>query len=240
MRKILIISTFILLLGGGASYWIWGRSHGSGVTFRTEPVTRGELLASVGGSGTLQPEEVVDLGTQVAGLIKSFGVGTDGKPIDYMSPIDTGTVLARIDDSLYAAKVDQSRASVKSAQNKLEQAKAKVDEAVANTNKTRADLKQAQARANQSTRDWNRAKSIVNTGGISPADYDAAQSTFEVNNAAVTVDEAIIVQAPMCVRRSAMPKRPWPWPRQSSARTKSTSVIARSLRPSRERSSTAG
>jgi multidrug efflux pump subunit AcrA (membrane-fusion protein) len=59
-----------------------GRAACSGVTFRTEPVTRGELLATVGGTGTLEPEEVIDVGTQVGGLIKEFGSGTDGKPVD--------------------------------------------------------------------------------------------------------------------------------------------------------------
>jgi HlyD family secretion protein len=166
-----------------------------GVSFRTETVTHGDLIATVGGTGTLEPEEVIDVGTQVAGLIKEFGKGTDGETIDYGSPVDKATILAHIDDSLYAAKAEQSRALVKSAREKLEQAKARVDEAVANTNKTRADLKQAQARANQTARDWTRAESIKNTGGISPADYDAAQSAFEVNNAAVSVAEAIIVQS---------------------------------------------
>jgi hypothetical protein len=34
---------------------------------------------------------VIDVGTQVAGLIKEFGKGTDGKTVDYGSPMDNGT-----------------------------------------------------------------------------------------------------------------------------------------------------
>lgn len=197
MRKYLFIAIVItLVLGGaGAAYWFFGRSQGSGVTFRTEPVARGDLLATVGGSGTLEPEEVIDVGTQVAGLIKEFGVGTDGKQIDYKSPVEAGTVLARIEDSLYAAKAEQSRTLLRSTEQRVIQAKAKVDAAVANTNKVRADLKQSQARANQSTRDWTRSQALKESGSISPTELDAAQSTFEINNAAVVVSEAIVAQS---------------------------------------------
>ena len=195
MRKYLLLAAVVVLAGSGGAYLVFGRSSGSGVTFRTEPATRGELLATVGGTGTLEPEEVIDIGTQVAGLIKEFGQGTDGKPIDYGSPVARGTVLARIDDSLYAAKAEQSRALLRSAQQKVVQAKAKVDEAVANTNKARADLKQAQARANQTARDWKRSQALQAAGTIGEAEFDLSQSTYEINNAAVVVSEAAIVQA---------------------------------------------
>ncbi|QJW94672.1 efflux RND transporter periplasmic adaptor subunit [Frigoriglobus tundricola] len=195
MRKYLLLAAVVILAGSGGAYLVFGRSSGSGVTFRTEPATRGELLATVGGTGTLEPEEVIDIGTQVAGLIKEFGQGTDNKPIDYGSPVARGTVLARIDDSLYAARAEQSRALLRSAQQKVVQAKAKVDEAVANTNKARADLKQAQARANQTARDWKRSQALQAAGTIAEAEFDLSQSTYEINNAAVVVSEAAIVQA---------------------------------------------
>src|SRR5581483_9910180 len=79
--------------------------------FVTEPIKRGDLLATFSATGTVEPEDVVDVGAQVAGQIKEFGPepGT-GKTIDYHSHVEPGTVLARIDDSLYKARVDQSRA----------------------------------------------------------------------------------------------------------------------------------
>ncbi|QEL19871.1 efflux RND transporter periplasmic adaptor subunit [Limnoglobus roseus] len=195
MRKYFSIGLALALVLGGAAYWLWAPARASGVTFLTEPVTRGELLATVGGTGTLEPEDVIDVGTQVAGLIKTFGNGTDGKLIDYGSPVGPGTVLARIDDALYAARAEQSRSLVGSAEQKVLQTKAKVDEAVANTNTSRAALMQAQARANQSKRDWDRAKTMKASATISDQEYDAAQSAFEVNTAGVVVSEATIAQA---------------------------------------------
>ena len=51
---------------------------------------------------------MVDVGAQVAGKIVSFGKDVAGKTIDYGSTVEEGTVLAQIDDSLYAADVAQS------------------------------------------------------------------------------------------------------------------------------------
>jgi HlyD family secretion protein len=192
--KYWIAETVLVLLAGGAAYWLLSKPSGAQVMFRTEPVTRGELVATVGGTGTLEPEDVIDVGTQVAGLIKEFGNGTDGKKIDYGSPVAAGTILARIDDSLYAAKVEQSRVLRSSAKQPLIQANAKVDEAVANTNKARANLKQAQARDKQNTRDWVRAKNVKATNSLSDQEYDMALGEYELNQAGITVSEAEVSQ----------------------------------------------
>src|SRR5262245_42673015 len=126
MRKYVLPVVALLLVGGGAGYWYLTASAAPSVSFRKESITRGELIATVTATGTLEPEEVIDVGAQVAGQIQSFGTGSDGKPIDYGSPVDAGTVLARIDDSLFRARVEQARASVRSAEQQLAQAKAKV------------------------------------------------------------------------------------------------------------------
>src|SRR5262245_14162316 len=108
MRRVILLVIIVLLAGGALGAWYLRAASRPAVSFRTEPVTRGELVATVSATGTLEPEEVIDVGAQVAGMIKEFGTGTDGKPIDYGSTVDAGTVLARIDDSLYKAKVEQS------------------------------------------------------------------------------------------------------------------------------------
>jgi HlyD family secretion protein len=91
------------------------------VTYRTAIVKRGDLVLAVSAPGTIEPEEVVDIGAQVLGMIKEFGRDDrDGsKPIDYGSPVEEGTVLARIDDALYQARVDKAGAQVEIAQAQL-------------------------------------------------------------------------------------------------------------------------
>lgn len=202
MRKYILPVLVLLLLGGGAGYWFLTSTATPKVAYRTEQVTRGELVATISATGTLEPEEVIDVGAQVAGLIKEFGVGTDGKPIDYRSPVEAGTVLARIDDSLYRARVEQAQSAVKSAEQqlasakaKLEQAKAAVEQAKANTQKADADLVQARAKADQTDRDLVRYEGLRQTGSVSQQEYDAAKSAADANRAAIGVAAGALAQA---------------------------------------------
>src|SRR5262245_37412702 len=199
MRRIVLGVLALLVLACAFGFWYLRAANHSAISFRTEPVTRGELVSTISATGTLEPEEVIDVGAQVAGQIKEFGTGLDGKPIDYGSAVDAGSVLARIDDSLFTAKVEQSRAAVRSAEQqlaqskaKLEEAKAAVEQAKANTQRAIADLKQANAKADQSDKDWTRAQSLNSAGSISQQDYDAAQSAYSANRAAVGVTEAAL------------------------------------------------
>ena len=104
--------------------------------FRTATVTRGDITASVYASGTIEPDEMVDVGTQVAGQIVSLGLdprgATDpnfkGKTIDYNSPVEVNTVLAKIAPAVYKVRVDQEEAGLRRAQAELTLAIAKAKE----------------------------------------------------------------------------------------------------------------
>src|SRR5437588_494189 len=126
MKRVLIaLVTLTLLLAGGLGWWYTHAAGRKGTTFRTAPVSRGNLRATISASGTLEPEDIVDVGAQVVGQI--IALGDDPvlhKPIDYGSEVEPGTVLARIDDAVYKAKVEQSRAQLRSAQTMVDQAKA--------------------------------------------------------------------------------------------------------------------
>ena len=162
---------------------------GTGQTaFRTVPVRRGDLMATISATGTVEPEEVVDVGAQVAGKIVAFGKDKNGKTVDYGSVVAKGTVLARIDDSLYAA-------DVASAKSQLAQNQAGVKYADANLLQLKAKLYQAQ-------RDWARARKLGPSDALSQADYDAAQSAYEIARANVEVGKAAIVQAKDAVSQS--------------------------------------
>src|SRR5262245_47958790 len=70
--------------------------------FRTAAVERGDVVQAIEATGTVQPEEVVDIGARVTGQILSFGTAADGQPVDYGSQVKAGQVLARIDDAPFA------------------------------------------------------------------------------------------------------------------------------------------
>jgi len=81
-------------------------------------------------TGTLQPTNKVDVGSELSGTIKSVEV-------DYNSKVKTGQVLARLDTTKLEATIAQSRAA-------LESAKAKVQQAQATVTETQAKLAQYQ------------------------------------------------------------------------------------------------
>lgn len=159
-----------------------------GSAFKTASVERGDLQAAISATGTVEPEELVDIGAQVAGKIVSFGQDQSGGPIDYGSQVEKGTVLAKIDDSIYAAEAAQARAQV-------EQSKAGVKRA-------EADLGQLQAKLTQAERDWKRAQKLGPSDALSQSDYDAALSAYEVAKANLEVGKASLQQARETVKQS--------------------------------------
>src|SRR5829696_572231 len=106
MKKLLLI-LITLWAGGAAGLWYWNELNAQHVAFRTVRVRRGDLLATINATGTLEPQEVVDVGAQIAGEILQFGPdpGDASRAISYGSKVDQGTVLARLNDSLLKARL---------------------------------------------------------------------------------------------------------------------------------------
>lgn len=182
MRKWIVL-LIVIAMAVGVGGWYWQRGGPAASPFRTVPVTRGDLLATISATGTLEPEEVIDVGAQVAGLIEYFGKDphNPGKTIDYGSEVDQGTVLAHIDDSLYAADVTNYQAMV-------EQAKANVQKAQANLGTLNAKLFQAQ-------NDWKRAQEAGTGAGLSGSDLDTYKANYLVAAANVEDGKADIAVA---------------------------------------------
>ena len=180
VKRIITALVVLGLIGGGASLYFRG-TDAQAVLYRTAEVTRGNLLVSISATGTLEPEEVVDVGAQVAGQIMSFGKDAGGKTIDYGSAVEAGMVLAQIDDSLYAAEGAQAEAQVQSS-------KAAVQRSV-------ADLDQLKAKYHQAERDSARAQKLEPSGALAQSAHDAYESAYETARANVAVGEASILQA---------------------------------------------
>jgi len=188
MKRILMLGLFIALIVVGVAWYAKGRTANS-TGFRTVEVRRGDLIATISATGTVEPEEVIDVGAQVAGQILSFGKDANGKSIDYGSEIEEGMVLARIDDSVYNSDVASATAQ-------LDEAKASVARAV-------ADLAQLKAKLDQAQSDWNRAQTLdPKTNAIAATQYDAYKSAYEAAKANVAVGDAAIKQAEASVAQN--------------------------------------
>jgi HlyD family secretion protein len=179
LKKWVFALILLLLVAGGG--WYWHVKSKSTITFRTDALSRADLIPTIDATGTVEPQEVVDVGAQVAGLIISFGKDDKGNIIDYGSEVEAGQVLARIDDTLYAADAANAQAT-------LEQAKAGVTKAT-------ADLAQMQAKLEQAKSDWDRAQKLGMGAALSESDFNTYKATYDSAVANVGVDRAIIEQA---------------------------------------------
>ena len=171
-KPVLAIAIIILVGGAGVGWW-WMRSDHK-LSFRTAVVKRGDVAATISSSGTIEPSETVDVGAQVAGRITSFGTDINGQTIDYNSVVEKGAMLAKIDDSVYAADLSVARAGELTAAANLEQMNAKLDQAEA---------------------EWKRAQELYHNKLMSQVDYDTDKANYEVAKANVSVARSGIAQA---------------------------------------------
>ena len=156
MRTVFTLLVVIVLGAGGVVYYKTQLAVDPPNNFRTVTVKRGDLVSTISATGTVQAEEFVDVGAQVAGKIVDFGIDpadlkdrdpTDIKPeekkklrrVDYNTVVHEGTVLAYIDPTLYKAQLAQADATLE---------------------RNKADLVQLKAKREQAAADWARAKRL--------------------------------------------------------------------------------
>ena len=183
MRRALPLFAALLLLAGCD---ITGTRGGAVKTaFTTAAATRGAVVKTVAATGTIEPEELVDIGAQVSGKILSFGTGLDGEVLDYCSQVTNGMLLAKIDDVTYQADLDVAEAQLQ---------RSKASEAVAE-----AQLKQAGVNARQARREWERAQRIGVGSALSQTAYEEYESAHENAEAQLGIAEAQLKQAKAAV-----------------------------------------
>jgi len=186
--KVVLIVLLLAVCVGGAALYMKKNGGASDEGFRTAPVKRGDVVSTISATGTVEPEEVVDVGAQVAGQILAFGKDKNGKTVDYGSEVEADTILAQIDDTVYGTDVAQ-------AQSQVEGGKASVARA-------QADLEQMKAKLRQAERDWARAEKLGPNGAISQTDFDLAKSAYEIAQANIGVGEATIAQAVQSIHQA--------------------------------------
>ncbi|HEX3670843.1 MAG TPA: efflux RND transporter periplasmic adaptor subunit [Candidatus Cybelea sp.] len=175
-----------LLFAGGVLGLILLRSHASDALITT-PVTQADLTASVTASGTVNPQNLISVGTQVSGTIASIDV-------DYNSKVRRGQVLARLDPSTLQAQLDQAQAS-------LAQAEAQVSQAAAGANGASSNVGVASATAAADVAAVASAKATVTKtqAALGLAQKQAARDTAllgqgYVAQSAVDTDRATVAQ----------------------------------------------
>lgn len=135
------------ILGGllASGYWFWQQSQAAPSAtdkYQFSEVRLGDIEDLVTATGSLQPRDYVDVGTQVSGQLTKILVSVG-------SNVEKGELLAEIDPVLYRAQVDASRAQLKN--QKAQQQEREAQLALAKLQYQRQlNLKQAEATTTES------------------------------------------------------------------------------------------
>lgn len=164
MKKLLVgLVIFIIILSG---YFLFKKDKNI-IKYKTEKVMKGDIVASVTATGTVNPVTTVLVGTQVSGTIKNIYV-------DFNSPVKKGQVVAQIDPATFEAQVEQSRANLSTAQ---------------------ANLQRAEATLVDSKRTMERNRMLYSKNLIAKSDLDTAETNYETAKAQVDAARAQVEQA---------------------------------------------
>jgi len=117
-KRILIILGILVVLA--AIWFFFIRKPDVPIVIQTEKPTYGYIAQSVTATGRIEPEDTVQVGTQVSGILKYLYA-------DFNSKVKKGQLLAELDKSLLQATVDQYAGNLQNAQSQLVYAKGNFD-----------------------------------------------------------------------------------------------------------------
>lgn len=172
MKKIVIGMLIAAVIGGTAFVLLWKKENTP--KFRTEKVTRGDIVAAVTATGTVNAVTTVLVGTQVSGTIKRLYV-------DFNSTVKKGQLIAQIDPATFEAQVEQARANLMSA---------------------RANLDKSEAALLDSKRTMDRNMELFSQNLVAKSDLDTSETNYEAAKAQVSVSKAQIAQAEAALKLS--------------------------------------
>lgn len=163
------IIVLAILAGGIAALWIkkpWKKGEAP-VTFSTVQVSKGTIAAQVTASGTLSAVGTVEVGAQVSGRVVELRA-------DFNDKVKKGQIIAKLDESVLKAQIEQQQAAY--------------DLAVAN-------LKKAQVTAMDAKRQLERQKTLKEQNLIAGATVEQYEVTLETANAQITASKAEVSRA---------------------------------------------
>lgn len=178
-----VIAVVILAAAAGGILYFFNSEDGAPgkVNYSTQPLGRADLVKSISATGTVEPEELVNVGAQVSGKITVFEKDADGKAVDYGSPVKEGMVLARIDDLVYDAEMRSAEAQ-----------KLKANAAILSS---KANIELAKAKLVLAKNNWERAQRLYPQHAMAKSDYDNYKAEFDAATATVAVNEAALAEA---------------------------------------------
>lgn len=180
MKRAVTALLIVAAIGAGAGAYYY-KHNGVEVQVNTAPITRGDVVDTVGATGTLQAVTTVQVGSQVSGNISWLGA-------DFNSIVKKGQVIAKLDPSLFDAQLQQTRANLAQAR--------------ANLTKSQSELERAKVLLTDAQQKYTRAKELGARNLLPQSDVDAAKIAVDTAVAAVESQKATLAQAAAGVTQS--------------------------------------
>lgn len=172
MKKILTV--IVVLIIAAIAAFTFSRGKSDAPNFRTEKISRGDIVSMVTAAGTVNAVTTVLVGTQVSGTIKEIYV-------DFNSRVKKGEMIARIDPSTFEAQVEQARANLLSA---------------------RANLEKSEATLLDAKRTMERNRDLFSRNMIAKSEADTSETNYVSAKAQVSVSKAQVAQGDAALRIS--------------------------------------
>lgn len=116
MNKIvnrILLALLVLGVAGAATWWLMPQKIAPEKRYLTVPLERGPITQIVSANGTLNPVKLVNVGSQVSGIVKKLYA-------DFNDEVQAGQILLELDPALNQAQLQQSMANVSNAKASLE------------------------------------------------------------------------------------------------------------------------
>ncbi len=114
MRKKIIFSV-LLVLAAASGFYFWQQGRDTAPKWVTATIEKGDIVQRVSANGTLNPVELVNVGTQISGTVRQLHV-------DFNSQVKAGQLLVELDPSILEAQIRASEANLASAKATLRNA----------------------------------------------------------------------------------------------------------------------
>jgi HlyD family secretion protein len=176
------LATLIVVAWGG--FVLWNRPAKDAQQYAEQALKRGDLAVNVTATGTLQPTNTVEVGSELSGTIAKVFV-------DYNDTVKKGQVLAVLDTSKLLQTIDKSRAALAAKRAAVAQVRATLKEAEVTLARQEEVHRASNGKVPSATElDSSRAKVER-----ARADLDAAQASVTEAAATLSANETDLSKA---------------------------------------------
>jgi HlyD family secretion protein len=196
MRKLPAVVLFLAAIGAAALYFVpgWNGAPAEG-SYRTAKADRGEIVATVSATGTINPTTTVIVGSQLSGQVVEILA-------DYNSEVKAGQVVARLNQDQIRARLDAARADLAQmraqqlvTEGQIEKVKAETEKARAAQTDMEAQVTRNEALLADSDRIYKRQSDLRTRGFAADAAVDTARATRDAQEAALASARAQVTSA---------------------------------------------